>query len=103
MQFRDHPLMTRKSGIRSWPPSWTSIHHDRVNKREGEIGVLTHVLKNEFIDNKIFMFIEYSGVRYSGMLIVEDAAFCDTVFNLLQSNLGRSIKEIGDLDVGHTL
>jgi hypothetical protein len=33
----------------------------------------------------------------------DDARFCCQIFTRLKSNVGRPIKEIGDLDVSHTL
>jgi hypothetical protein len=97
--------MTRKSGICTWPPLWTTIHRDRNDRPRGEIGVLTQVVMNDLpeMNTKVFMFIEYSGFRYMGLLIFDDAQFCHAIYTLLQSNIGRSISEIGDLDVSFTL
>jgi hypothetical protein len=33
----------------------------------------------------------------------DDATFCCQIFTLLKPNVGRPIKEIGDLDGSHTL
>jgi hypothetical protein len=43
LKFRDHPLMTRKSGFCSWPPIWTTTHHNQNDKPTGEIGTLQQV------------------------------------------------------------
>jgi hypothetical protein len=97
--------MTRKSGICTWPPSWTTIHRDRNDKPRGEIGVLTQVVMNDLLqpNTKVFIFIEYNGFRYMGLLSFDDAQFCRAIYTLLRSNIGRSISEIGDLDVSFTL
>jgi hypothetical protein len=34
-----------------------------------------------------------------GILLLSDAAFCEQAFKLLQENIGRSIEDIGRLDL----
>jgi hypothetical protein len=58
---------------------------------------------NELMTTKIFLFIDYNGSRYMGMMVFDDPKFCSHIFALLQRNVGRSIKDIGDLDLSHTL
>jgi hypothetical protein len=53
------------------------------------------------IDNKVFMFIESDGFRYMGFMTFDDLTFCSQIGVLLKANRGRSIKDIGDLDVSH--
>jgi hypothetical protein len=95
--------MTRKSGFRTWPPLWTTTGLDPNDKPTGEIGTLEKVLMNELFDNKIFLFVQYQGFRYMGSLHFDDPGFCCAIFTLLNSSIGRPIKEIGDTDVSHTL
>jgi hypothetical protein len=33
----------------------------------------------------------------------DDPGFCCAIFTLLNSNIGRSIRDIGDIDLSHTL
>jgi hypothetical protein len=40
MNLRDHPLMTRRSGMKTWPPLWSSAGADKKNWPKGEIGTL---------------------------------------------------------------
>jgi hypothetical protein len=47
--------------------------------------------------------IDYEGETYVGALIFESHAFCQQVTDLLWSQMNRSIKEIGDLDLSYTL
>jgi hypothetical protein len=103
MKLRDHPLMTRKSGYKSWPPSWTTTHPDRDDKPIGEVGALEDVVVSELIDNKVFMFIKYQGFRYMGFMGFDDPTFCSQIRTRLKANIGRSIKEIADLDLSFTL
>jgi hypothetical protein len=56
-----------------------------------------------FIDNKIYLFRQHQGHQYMSVLGFDDRQFCSQIFTLLNVNLGRPIKEIGDLYVGHLL
>lgn len=103
MRLRNHPLMTRKSGCQAWPPKWTTTRRDERDTPVGEIGTLEQALMHELFDNKIFLFIEHGGFRYMGFMQFDDPAFCSQIHNLLKANLGRTIEEIGDLDLFHTL
>ena len=101
VQLRDHPLMTRKSGVPTWPPIWTTTRLDS-DKPTGEIGFLERAMMHELFDNKIFLFVEHQGSRYMGSMHFDDRRFCAQVFTILQANVGRFIKDIGDLDLSHT-
>lgn len=96
-------MMIRKSGYPSWPPVWTTTHHDRNNKPFGEVGLLEDVLMSNLINNKVFMFTQYQSSRYMGFMAFDDPTFCSQICTLLKANIGRSIKEIGDLDLSHML
>ena len=97
MQLRDHSLMLGKSGFKTWPPLWTTTHHDRNDALTGEIGTLHQVLTSELLDNKIILFVQFQGSRYMGFMKFDDRAFCSQIHTLLIANIGLSIKEIGDL------
>jgi hypothetical protein len=97
MQLRDHSLMLGKSGFKTWPPLWTTTHHDRNDAPTGEIGTLHQVLTSELLDNKIILFVQFQGSRYMGFMKFDDLAFCSQIHTLLNANIGLSIKEIGDL------
>lgn len=104
LKLRDHPLMARKGGFITWPPRWTTADRDRDDKPTGEVGMLEDVMMSTAVDeNKIFLFIEFRGFRYMGSLFIDNPPFHSEMFRLLKSNVGRSIKEIGDLDVSYTL
>ena len=101
MKLRDHPLMIRKSGYPSWPPVWTTTHQDRDDKPIGEVGTLEDVMMSPPID--VFMFMQYQGFRYMGFLGFDDPMFCREIYALLETTLGLSLKEIGDIDLSYTL
>lgn len=102
MKLRDHSLVVRKSGIVSWPPQWQPVNRDK-GSIQGEIGILEDVSMHEGIDNKIFVAMEHLGERYIAVLAFDDNQFVKQIYPLLLDNLGRSFKEIGDLDLSHLL
>jgi hypothetical protein len=102
MKLRDHPLMTRKSSP-NWPPIWIKTHRGRDDKPSGEIGVLEKPLRPEMFTNRLFLLIRHDGFRYMGSMAFDDPAFCYELYRLLNSHVGRSIKEIGDIDLSYTL
>jgi len=57
----------------------------------------------DWFNNKIFVFVQYDDFRYMGLMQFDDPEFCYEIFVLLKAQLGRSIKDIGDLDLSHTL
>jgi hypothetical protein len=103
MQLRYHPLMTRKSGVKTWPPLWTTTRQDESDKPDGEIGTLEQVMMHDLLRDKIFLFIEFQNLRYMGFMSFDDEKFCAEVYNLLKSKVGALIKEVGDIDLSYTL
>jgi hypothetical protein len=95
--------MMRKSGLPTWPPKWTPTRLERDDKPVGEVGILEDVVMSNLIDDKIFLFMHHQSYRYMGSMGFDDRAFCAQIYTLLKANIGRSIKEIGDLDLSHLL
>ena len=103
MKLRDHPLMSYR-GVRNWPPVWTIITANiSVSDPRGELGVLKYVHSNSLMSGKCFLVIDFNEKVYIGSLIFKDHAFCDQISRLLRDQVGRPIKEIGDIDVSHLL
>jgi hypothetical protein len=104
MKLRDHPLMSYR-GIRNWPPVWTlaTTRKGIVTILTGEVGVLKYVHSNILMSNKCFVAIDFQEETYIGSLIFKDHAFCRQISHLLRDHVGRSIKNIGDLDVSYLL
>jgi len=46
---------------------------------------------------------KYNGHHYTGSIYFDDIGFCYEIDTVLKSNLWRSMKEIGDLDLAHLL
>ena len=105
--LRDHPLMSYR-GTRNWPPTWTKTSGgSRAVAEEtlrGEIGILERVLLSRVEPcNRCYLSIEFKHIVYLGSLLFDDATFCSQISDLLQPHIGKSIKEIGDLDLSLTL
>jgi hypothetical protein len=68
----------------------------------GEVGVLRYVHLTAQESKKCYLVIEHNGQHYVGALLFDDSDFCSQICALLQQHLGRSVKEIGDLEVTFT-
>src|SRR6185369_7341139 len=102
MELRHHPLLSYH-GIPSWPPVWSPAKPREGKKLlKGEIGVLKFTLANS-ASEKCFLVIEYDNNPYVGCLICSDLAFSAQLASILHTQSGRTIKEIGDLDLAFTL
>jgi hypothetical protein len=104
MKLRDHPLMTYY-GAHSWPPSWSRRRGSHENTRPiGEIGILKDVLPSTLAPQKIcFLTIEHCGAEYIGTLLLSDPVFCREIWTILVQNCGKAMRDIGEIDMSHTL
>jgi hypothetical protein len=103
MKLKDDPRM-RYRGVPNWPPVWLERFGDG-GVIGGEVGVLTHVGADpgQMRRNRIFVYITHENKPYIGSLLFDDPAFCRSVCSLLKQHIGKSIAELGDFDVSHTL
>jgi hypothetical protein len=91
-------------GYQNWPPIWvTGAASKNYQTLSGEIGILTAVLLNDVAPDKLFLKMKLQSERYMGCLAFTDPVFCRQLYLFLQGHTGKSIKEIGDLDLSHTL
>ena len=74
-----------------------------TKKNLGEIGTLIGVILNNAAPDKLFLRMEIKTGRYMGCLAFNDHVFCRQLYIFLQGHIGKSIKEIGDLDLSYTL
>ena len=95
LKLRDHPLIRHAGG---WPPVWTQRRLDGFKAQTGEVGVLIYVHAASG-SIKCDLVIEYENEYYTGTLLFDEARFCHQVADLLRQHIGKSITEIGDLDV----
>ena len=68
-----------------------------------EVGILKSARMHEHSPNKCFLIAEHEKLTYMGCLIFDDMKFCAQIHDLLQFNVGRSIAEIGSIDLSQTL
>jgi hypothetical protein len=103
MLFRDHPLMVYK-GNRSWPPAWLWTAGYDTTHPTGEVGILKAVLRSHIEPHdRCFLVMEHCGAEYVGALLLSDPSFCQGIFEVLSGHVGKTIQEIGDIDLSHTL
>ena len=104
MLLRDHPLMAYE-GVPSWPPAWfRRVHGSENTHPTGEVGILKDVLPSTLPATKIcILIIEHSGAEYIGTLLLSDPIFCREIWTILAQNRGKTIQEIGDIDLSYTL
>lgn len=103
MKFREMPVLERKSGMMLWPPQWSTAYRAKKDWPQGEIGTLENVWMHELLDRCIFLYVSDDGFQYTGSMYFDDHTSCLIVFDFLQSVVGRSIADIGELDVSHLL
>ena len=81
-----------------WPPQW-SVSDDQA----GEEGVLVDVqLRHALSTRLISIGANYLGDYRIGIMILENPVHLELVFEKLHGNLGRSLTEIGDLEIDFT-
>ena len=101
MELRNDPRMNYKT-MPSWPPIWLERYAEHYSVRSGEIGILTHVGAVPG-GNKCFLYITHDELPYIGSLMFNDATFCRFIVQLMKVNVGKSIGDIGSLDLSRTL
>jgi hypothetical protein len=78
-----------------WPPQWSMS-----DEQAGEEGVLEGVkLSNQLSTKLLSIDTCHLGDCRKGIMILEDPAHLELVFEKLQENLGRPLTEIGDLEI----
>ena len=102
MKLRDHPLMSYH-GISNWPPVWVQNTSKGAKTLKGESGILKYVFMRQGPADRCYLTMEYQNQAFVGTLLFDHPTFCERICRLLQSNIGRSIKEIGDLEVAATI
>jgi hypothetical protein len=100
IKLRDHPLIRHSGGL-NWPPVWTQRRINGFKAQTGEVGALIYVYAARG-SNKCDLVIEYENENYTGTLLFDEAKFCHQVADLLRQHIGKSIKDIGDLEVSFT-
>ena len=88
------------AGCRNWPPIWVSSEGLKTYKKHsGEIGILIAAVLLGAAPDKLFLKTEIEHEQYMGCRTLTDAVFCRQLHKFLQGHLGKSIKDIRDLDL----
>ena len=95
MKLRDHPKMMHM-GSSLWPPEWGGTHGRRPPPEEG---ILRSVKNIGAPRGNLSVAMEFNGELFRGSLLLDDAAFREHVYELLKRNIGKTTREVGDLDI----
>lgn len=99
-------------GQTTWPPTWLWTGKGPNRRISGEVGVLKEVhVAIEEPDaansarpyNRIFLYIECDESRYVGCLLFDTAVACRQIGDILAQQCGKTLQEIGGLDLSHLL
>jgi len=104
MRLRDHPLMSYR-GVCNWPPVWVGIAGEKRRPR-GEIGILREVRYSRISSlggSRLHLLITHEQSHYLSTLPFDDRAFCLQIYQVLTNNCGKSIDQIGTIDLSYTL
>ena len=99
MFLRNHPLLTYQNR-RSWPPAWLYCGGFDNTYPRGEVGILKNVFPSSINPfTQFFLVMEHAGADYMGTLFVSEEAFCLEMYAVLLRHLGKTLQEIGDVDL----
>jgi len=102
MLLRDHPLLADQNS-RSWPPDWLWCAGFDNTHPLGEVGILKTVFVSSVKrSTSCFLIMDHAGAEYMGELFISDAAFCSEIYEVLLRHCGKTIQEIGDIDLTDT-
>ena len=86
-------------GLSMWPPEWGFS-----DEGAGEDGFLKNVqFRNDQTPACISIIASHLGDDRNGIIILEDTAHLETLCQKLKENIGRPLKEIGDLNIAFFL
>ena len=93
--MRIRTLMWR--GLSMWPPEWTIS-----DQGLGEAGVLEEIyLRRDLKPKLISVVVTHWGDIRKGIMVLEDPALLEVLYNKLKQHVGRPLTEIGDLEIRH--
>jgi hypothetical protein len=98
LKLRDHPRV-QYLGKPTWPPVWTRHAPGGTTTLTGEIGVLKYVFLSHGPSSNCILVIEHEHEIFVGRLFLDDRNFGARLCSLIGANTGRTIQEIGDLEI----
>ena len=98
INLRDHPKLRGK-----WPPDWhpnNPIASHNKTGPQGEQGTLKEVRRYwHGSSGHLALIVRYEGESYHGQVELEDEFFCQNLLNALATCIGRSIQDIGNINL----
>jgi hypothetical protein len=99
MELRKHPRMTYMGRL-NWPPEWRGPYGPENPLPNGEVGILLRAETSNILSTPhCVVVIEWNGREYFGFLHFDEENFAHEFIRLLQNWLGRSIAEVGSLQM----
>jgi hypothetical protein len=91
MRIRDLQWRT----VPVWPPEWFIS-----DEGAGEQGVLDDVqLRDDLTPRLITISVTHHNSKMKGIIVLDDPAHLEVLYDKLKDNIGRSITEIGDMSI----
>jgi len=105
MELKNHPKM-KWAGIDNWPPLvWASTATKALaSTSDIEKSILKRVSMRKLKDVSphLSIVVEHNKGEYNTVLQCEDSTFLNLLKDVLKKNVGKSIREIGNLEVSET-
>jgi len=98
MELRKHACMSH-GWVLLWPPVWKWVFGENNTHPIGEIGVLESIQRSNVDPNACYLTMSHAGASYVGYLHFDRDGFCQLLCELLPRYYGRSIQEIGAIDI----
>lgn len=89
-------------GSLAWPPTWGGSYRPGQKFAHGEVGDLIEVKLIETSlnsPNHLTLEAKYEGETISGDIRLDDPSLLEPLYQRLRECTGRSIREIGDLEI----
>jgi hypothetical protein len=90
MKWKDVPM---------WPPEWWIT--DQGSGEEGRLEVVK--LRKDKTPACIYVVADHLGADRRGIIILDNLAHLDILYHKLKENLGKPLKQIGDLEINFGL
>ena len=87
-------------GRSNWPPEWRGPYGPERPLPNGEVGTLMRVEDSNILTTPHCVIVmQWNGREYFGFLYFDEQDFAREISRRLQKWLGRTIVEIGSLDI----
>jgi hypothetical protein len=82
---------------------WANTNRAVRSTAWGGIGVLMKAYATDKVSKTCYLVMGHESETYIGALILENVVFCQHLCSVFQENVGRTLSEIGSLDLAYTL